>query len=184
MLDTRTDLEKSDIFWDLISSGAGPDEIVSMKAGIQEADVVVVGRITALHPGEHVAGYAVTRATLTLDEILKGEPQTPVIGTVTLQLPPVEEPWLAEETMPAHRNLLFLFYVPAFLERLGQPEKEQAEELYDYILMNGSQAVIREIAGMARDILIPPDERFPAEFEGQPFDEVVARARRLAERSR
>ena len=155
-----------------------------MKAGIREADLVVVGRITALRPGEHVAGYAVTRATLTLDEVLKGEPQTLVTGTVTLQLPPVEAPWLAEETMPSHRNLLFLFYVPAFLERLGQPEEEQVEELYDYVPMHGTQAVIRDIGGTARDILIPPDERFPDEFEGQPFAEVVDRARRLAKQFR
>ena len=48
--------------------------------------------------------------------------------------------------------------------------------------MHGNQAVIRDIEGTARDILIPPDERFPDGVEGQPFEDVVKRARRLAQR--
>ena len=82
-------MDESDIFWNLVATGHGVEEIDSMGGRVREADLVVVGRITALRPGEHVAGHAV---------------------------------WLLEETMPSHRRLLFLFYVPAHLARLGQSE--------------------------------------------------------------
>jgi hypothetical protein len=78
--------------------------------------------------------------------------------------------------MPSHRHLLFLVYVPAFLERLGRPLEEQKAEEFHYIPMHGVQAVIRDLDGSARDILISQDARLPDGFEGEPFEAVVDRA--------
>jgi hypothetical protein len=169
-----SELERSDTFWDLITSGEGPDEIRSLKGAIGEADLVVVGRFTEVG--------RLGRAVITIDEVLSGQPETRLNGTVTLQLPPISDTQLLQDTMPSHRHLLFLFYVPAFLERHGRPIEEQEAQRFDYIPMHGTQAVIRDISGTAYDILIPPDARFPDGFEGQSFDAVVDRTRRLAER--
>jgi len=180
-----TELERSDLFWDALISGETPDPIESLAGGFRDADLVVVGRFTAIafehNPAlDELGDFPIASATFAIDEVLKGRPETPVEGTITLRSGPVSDPQLLEQLMPTHQHLVFLWYVPSWMERLDRPPEEQAESRYHYQLMNGGQAVIRNIGGTIRVIDPRNPERFPNGFEGQPFDVALETIREVA----
>ena len=183
---TGTVLERSDLFWDAVSPGEGPFEIESLSHGLAEADLVVVGHITAVNfatdPSlpEELAEFPVASASFAVDEVLKGNPQSEVDGTINLVFSAVADPQLVEQMTPSHQNVLFLYYAPVVLEEHGRPIEEQEAARYDYYLVHGTQAVIRDIAGTTRVLDPRNPDRFPGGFEGQPFETIVAEIRDAA----
>jgi len=173
-----SDLERSDEFWARLLPGESPEEVYSIEEAIDGADLVALGRFAGFEDGE-VGGYAVTRFTILIDEVMKGEPQSQVPDTIKLQTLPVTQSEI-EGLLPNEQTLFFLWYVPDYLERHGQPEEEQQAELYDYIVLNWSQGVMRDIDGRVAT-LEPTNPRFPAMFEGESFDEVVDSVRELSQ---
>lgn len=181
---TGTELERSDLFWDTVISGDNPDEIESLSGGFSGADLVVVGRFTEAafehDPAlDELGDYPLAGATFTIEQVLKGQPETEVEGTIRVQFNPVVDTQLVQQLMPTHQHVLFLFYVPSFLERLNQPPDEQERYRYRYMLMHGKQGVIRNVSGTTRVLDARNPNRFPAGFEGVPFD-VVLETIRLA----
>lgn len=180
-----TELERSDLFWDALVSGETPDPIESLSGGFRDADLVVVGHFTAIafehDPAlDELGDFPIASTTFAVDELLKGRPETPAAGTITLRSGPVSDPQLLEQLMPMHPHVVFLWYVPSWMERLGRPPEEQAENQYHYQLMNGGQAVIRNIGGTTRVIDPRNPERFPNGFEGEPFDVALETIRQAA----
>lgn len=165
-----SDLERSDAFWSKLLPGETPEEVYSLDEAIDGADLIVLGRFSGSENGE-VGGYPVSRFTILIDEVMKGDPQSEAQGTVRLQTLPVTEGEI-EGLLPNEQTLFFLWYVPDYLERHGQPEEEQQAELYDYIALNWSQGVMRDIEGRVAT-LDPENPRFPAMFDGEPFEDVV-----------
>lgn len=128
---------------------------------------------------EEMRDFPVANMTFAVEEILKGQPETQLEGTINVQSNPVSDRQLVQQ-VPTHRHLLFLFYTPSFLERLGRPLEEQNLYRYDYMPMHGIQAVIRDISGTTRVLDARNPNRFPAVLEGLPFDVVVETVRQAA----
>ncbi len=173
----RTQIERSIQFWREITGGEHPEEIGSLAQAALDADLIVVGKFSALRFGDNVFDFEVTRSTIEIEQVLKGEPQTETAGTITLQGMPAPDPQFAQALMPEHRHLLFLHYVPWKLEREGLPPEDQEEELYDYTVLSGTQGVVLDIDGFARALDPRNPARFPGMLEGESFDAVVEATR-------
>ncbi len=176
----ETEWERSIFFWDAITGGEHPEEFRSLEESVTGADLIVVGHFTDMRFDEMVSGFGVTRSTITIDEVIRGDPQTQIPGTITLQGIRVRHPDVVETLMPTLPHLLFLYYVPWNIERDGLPPEDQAEELYDYTVIGGTQGVVLDVDGVARALDPRNPARFPGMFEGQSFETVVEATRQAA----
>jgi hypothetical protein len=174
------ELERSIMFWDAITGGEHPEDFGPLPQAVSDADLIILGRFTAMRFGEMVSGFGVTRSTITIDEVISGVPQTPTPGSITLQGVRARNPELVVTLMPESQQLLFLHYVPWELEREGLPPDAQIEELYDYTVIGGTQGVILDIDGFARALDPRNPARFPGMLEGQSFEDVVEATREAA----
>ena len=179
---TGTELERSDFFWNAVSGGDWHNIYASLDEIVSDSDLIVVGSITDLRFGDTVRGFEVTRASVVLSEVLKGEPQTRNGSTITLQLPPVlpSEQNAILGSLPEHPHLLFLYYAPSEAERDGVADTAPQEELYDYVMVNGVQGVLRNINEEARPLPGADLTPFPSDLDGRPFASVLADVRAMS----
>jgi hypothetical protein len=147
-----------------------------LRQAIRQADLIVIGRLAGTPEAGSVGGFAVSRVTIEIEEILEGEPQTRREGSVVLQVLPLDTNE-TEGITPNERTLFFLAYVPALLERLGRPPEELQREKYDYVLVDGIIGPLREFDGVARALETRLPDYFPAMFEGESFEDVLTRIR-------
>lgn len=181
--DPQSILERSDTFWEAVTAGeyAFP-RFHTLREMTDVSDLVVVGRFSEIRFGDEVYGFPVSRATVLVDEILKGTLETQVPGTFVQQLlPPTgssEE--TVQESLPSHQHLLFLWFSPSAKERRGETPREDDPQRYDYFLLNGDQAVLRSIGGVTRVLSSSNLTVFPGELDGRSFDEVVDQVRAFA----
>jgi hypothetical protein len=172
-------LDRSNIFWDNLTGGDYAPYFESVSALANDADLIIIGHVTEVQFGVMVDGWEVGRASVSIDEVLKGEPQTLTAGAITLQTVPAYDRQATIDNLPSHANLFFLWYAPALMERLGQPPEEQQASLYLYNIVNGKEGLVRNIDGIAR-VLDPQDEiESTAALHGQRFQDVVDQVRRL-----
>lgn len=171
-------LADSNRFWDLVTGGEHPDDPRSLRQAVGRSHLIVVGRLSALRFGEAIGGFEVSRATVDIEEVLKGEPESPINGTITLELLPVlnnrDE---ARHLMPSERHLLFLYYVPLLVESRGDTPLDS--ERYDYVTVDGPFGPLREFDGIARAVVTTNPDLFPATLDGQRFDRVLEDVREL-----
>ena len=175
-----SELEASSIFWERLTGGEWGRAYDNMADMAATADLIVVGRVAGLRFGEKVGDFEVTRATVIVEEVLKGTPETLTPGSITLQTVPAYDREATAANIPSHSSLMFLWYAPALLERLGQPIEEQLAEKFDYVLVNGSQGLVRNIDGVVRALDPRDPSIFPAALDGRDFRAAVVDARRLA----
>lgn len=169
--------KRSDLFWDAAISGEQPDTIASLRRAVARSDLIVVGRLSDDRSGEYLRGFP-SRVGFVIDELFKGEPQSPEAGTIILQLSLTLSD-LAPSEVPRHAHVLFLHYLPWELERMGRSLDEQDDNTFLYGLENGTQAVIRELDGVVRVLDPRNPDRFPNWFEGEDFDLLLDRVRRV-----
>lgn len=180
--DPQAILERSDTFWDAVTGGDYANRYHTLREMTNASDLVVVGRFSEIWFGDEVNGFPVSRATVLVDEVLKGTPKTQVPGTFVQQLLPVSgsQEGAVRDTLPSHQHLFFLWFAPSEMERQGEVPREDDPERYDYYMLNGDQAVLRSIGDVTR-VLMPSNlEVFPGELDGAPFDEVVDQVRAFA----
>lgn len=168
-----TGLEASNVFWYGLSSGEWGPPFDSTRAISSSADLIVIGTVDSVAFGERVGSFEVTRATIRLVDVLKGTPETQSNGTISLQMLPAVNREEIEQNIPREPSLMFLWFVPYYMQRLG--ESANPAEMNDYVLVNGREGLVRSVEGVARTL--DPDgayEYFSAKYEGQSFDDVVA----------
>lgn len=182
--------ERSEAFWDPLSHyGHFMYNFDSLGAMINGSDLVVRGRIVEVRQGREVvfpddvavvADLKFIIATVAVDEVLKGDVQTRTPGTLEIEL------WLPQPTMyeqvranvPGHDHLFFLLNVALESRRWDQEPNDGDEHTY---ALTNLQGILRNIDGVTRGLDREEPEAFSAALEDDPFEEVVDRARSLAE---
>jgi len=179
-------LAASDQFWehfyDTCFFGAFPDQVSSSLAEItRDSDVVLRGTLTDLY-SEHVSGDAHnTYATLSIVDVLKGEPRSREPGRLVVQLG-----WMSsDETslrslLPAHDHLWFLVHESTLDD--GNDRDGYVYHMTDYLQLS----VLRDVGGIVR--VIKPEwiagalsrTHYPVPLEGTSFEALVERVRDLA----
>lgn len=154
-----------------------------------DVDLVVVGRLVNAAPGGTVVapeggGLSHLSATVTIDEVLKGTPESLIPGEIHLRfiLPNADDTEAIIESVPTERQLLFLVNLGAAAARHGQPPVAQEEGRYTYYLPN-FQAVLLDSAGLAKRPPVPVEDAndFPAALEGEAFEALLERVRTTAD---
>ncbi len=182
--DPLNTLERSDLFWDALASGAETQQQWPTLAEVVEvSDLVVRGRVTDIRPDPTVAGPGIqfVLTTIAIEEVLKGVPESREAGTIEIEW------WLDNDAevaglrtqIPDHEALFFLFNQGLVAERLGYPEDVE-EYRYQYTEVNGAQGTLRDIERTARSIFDEGGDWFPEGFDGGPYRELLQQARRAS----
>lgn len=182
-------------FWDRIGGGEHAPSYDSLGSMIREADLVVVGEVTAFREGRQIV-YAETNETGYMAEVrvrvsdtLRGTLISPddAPGTAVLETSMGFGPnpgLLAEldaSTPIGSRVVLFLVNEEADAVRRGSPPDAPYRGVdYYYVLSNGNQAVIRDEAGGAGVGPRAEDTPWLTKMKGRPFDRVVRDIRAAA----
>jgi hypothetical protein len=156
-------------------------EFGSLSETTAAVDLVVVGRIVSVYVGRTVGtdGDRIPMAWMdvSVDEVLKGEPQSRKEGIISIELEPTIEPGWDKilANVPEHQHVFFLMNEEQHRFREALPPFDAQLDRYTYFRPN-DQAVLRLVSG--RLWLIEPDQltrgRYPSELQGQPFSDVRA----------
>lgn len=182
-------------FWDRIGGGEHAPSYDSLRSMIREADLVVVGEVTAFREGRQIV-YAETNETGYMAEVwvrvsdtLRGTLISPddAPGTAVMETAMGFGPnpgLLAEldaSTPIGSRVVLFLVNEEADAVRRGAPPDAPYRGVnYYYVLSNGNQAVIRDEAGVAGVGPRAEDKPWLTKIKGRLFDQVVKDIRAAA----
>lgn len=179
---------RSEAFWGALTySATFVDHFDSLRDMTDSVDLVVVGRMTAAAPGRVVAGpedapLSFLTVTFAVDEVIRGSVESREPGSIEVEFflpsPGVLDTVVAN--VPSDRQLLFLLNGAAMDRQAGKPVTDQERDRYTYLLPN-FQAVLRDIDGVASRPPVPEEDRadFPAELNGERFDDLVTRIRHL-----
>lgn len=175
-----TTVEHSDAFWNPIQqSGLYGYNYDSLADISQSVHAIVRGRIAALRVGDFMPyeGEAVPIpiliATVTIDEVLKGELESRTGTTIEVSLDPPWPEWESQllPSLPAHDHLFFLMNDAQQRAELGYPARADNER-YLYWRPNGDQAVLRIIDGKVA-VIEPEPGRYPESLHGTPVEQVT-----------
>ena len=174
-------------FWARFGGGENAESYDSLGSIIRAADLVVVGEVTEFRDGRRIV-FPETNETMYMvevrvrvDDTLRGSLISPddAPGTVVVETSigfgpnPLAMAELEASTPVGSRVVLFLLNTNAAADRNGSPpDAPYRGEIY-YLLPNGTQSAITDVAGAAG--IGPGAEDWPwlAKFKGQPFDRVV-----------
>ncbi len=170
------EVEASDSFWDQLVGGESMLTYESLDAIVADSHLIVVGRATNVREGESysVGGLRFMYATVALDDILSGVPETTEPGTIELRMdyPATTEVSDLAESIPDHQTLFFLMNGGELSNEKGHLPDEQERWRYVYIPA-GPGGVLRDIGGQAYGMGLDDPADFPNDLAGEPFAEVV-----------
>jgi len=148
----------------------------SLDAIVADSHLIVVGRVANVREGESysVGGLRFMYATVALDDILSGVPETTEPGTIELRMdyPATTEVSDLAESIPDHQTLFFLMNGGELSNEKGHLPDEQERWRYVYIPA-GPGGVLRDIGGQAYGMGLDDPADFPNDLAGEPFAEVV-----------
>lgn len=182
-------LAASNRFWenwyDTCWFGAAVFPIVSSLEEItSQSDLVVRGTISDLY-SRRTVGWDVAYVTISIAEVLKGDPVSREAGTVEAQIGFGSSADLDElrSNLPVHDHLWFLVH-----ESTRDPGGNLAEESKTYYPTDYQQvSVLRDIGGTV-EVVMPEAianaysrRQFPVPLDGTSFEELIDRVRQLTD---
>lgn len=188
---SHTVLERSNLFWAPLTFSADFYHFESLREMAEAADLIVVGRFLGVHrgrsvavePGEADSALNFVRARVLIEEILKGAPESRAADEIELELflasPRRFDDVLAN--VPLEQNIFFLFNGGALSAREGHPAEVQEQNRYVYIEVS-DQAILRNVDGRVSrrpPAAIEDEAEFPAQLEGDAWQDVLERVRQL-----
>lgn len=181
--------ERSERYWNAVTDyGLYGQRYDSLEDITRAVHLVIRGRVTGFQPGQihPFASDLGPRQTIfgivTVDEVLKGEPQMKVPGTVLVAELGWPDMTLAD--LPSGEAIFFLMNYAQQREEDGVAPSADENDRFYYARPNGYQAVLVNLGGRVEVPADPADDwpssfpsKFPARLDGVAFDEVAASVR-------
>ncbi len=200
-ISASVDVEAHDQFWDPFVDFGPP---IGLPYGLKTvadanelAHVVVVGQISDLYIGEQWIGspdadpQPLAYVTVTVSEVLKGEPVSMTDGAVEVQFGfgfnEDDFERVASGPMPSGDYIWFLIHEATHREEGGRPPRDSEIAPFAYFIPNEVQGVVLDADGL---IEVPlhdrfegswGTEKFPMSIRGQDVADVLEQIRQLSQ---
>lgn len=184
-----TERQRSDWYWEGVSSfGIANNVFESLAEITSEAHLIVRGRVTGMQEAE-IQAFGGPTSTLhylfgevTIDEVLKGTPNSQTPGTVLVARMGVRD--ASADDLPKGEVILFLHNYAQLRVDGGYPPSSDPDDRYYYSRPNGYQCVLRNIDGRVQIVDGPRGWEdaigpFPSQLDGDTYDDVVGRVRAM-----
>lgn len=188
------EFQMSDRFWQTMHAPGQYDfEFQGLQDMTDAVDVIVRGRIVELYIGQEVVrdeggpASPIAFIGVSLDEVIKGEPNVREDGRIEIRLftPGSEWDWMLAN-VPDEEYLFFLLNESGWRQATGRPSRDPDLEAVTYFRPN-DQSMLRNIDGhlavmkaLETSCLFGGD-RFPLQLNGEPFGEILADVRATIE---
>lgn len=184
--------ERSDAFWIALTDfGRTSFQYGSLREITEDSHLIVLGHVTGIErgtiepfdPALEGVGRPTVFGLVTIDEVLKGNPQTFAPDMIRV----ARLGWSgAENQLPTEQVILFLKNYAQMREEGGAPPADDGADAFQYARPNEYQAVLRVFDGVIEivdgprawtDALRP----FPAAVDGEPLEDLIDRIREFVE---